>query len=50
MPMAGDIESNNVRYVANFAISQPSVQVPRVGEAASPAHCSEEISRDTGNS
>jgi hypothetical protein len=48
--LARDIESNSVRYVANFAISQPSGRVPQVAEAAAPARCSEEISGDTGNS
>jgi hypothetical protein len=48
--LARDIENNSVRYVAIFAISQPSVPVPRVAEAAAPGRCREEISGDSGNS
>jgi hypothetical protein len=47
--LAADIESNCVRYVSNFPVSQPSEQVRPGREAMAPAHCSEEISREMGN-
>jgi len=41
--LARELRSDSVPYVANFVVSQPAETTPKIDEAATPAHCGEEI-------
>lgn len=42
--LPGNLQSDSVRYVANFALSQPVETASQVSEAATPTHCGRKIS------